>query len=886
MKILSKLKKNEKKNNEKKEKICSKSKGIKKKKSTYKNINERLLNNSKSISLETNKNLIIKKKEENILNNKGELEKIINKNDQLKKKKCSNTLKNDEFLIKKKMKINHTPNELKNREKKEKEKTKEKMEKGEKKKKKKNNNIKEINYTPLTEKIILTDRKKKKDLKKYYKNEIEKKAYESNLNFNKKNENNENQKNNESKRVNDEFKNGYDDSRCNNRNAKKRYMNKVQEDNIKKKCIIKEEKENKKKYENKLVKKEKEKNIKVIEQKKNIEKNKKNNIIYNDKKKKDKTINVKEKVSKPDEKNENIYKNNIENKLNFADDNKDICANENVYKDDQKDLYNNEKENIKMTFEVTNRFTVLGCDWDNISSVDVFYLFESYYNFEKRKKKKFDYSKSRAVKKVTIYTSKYGEKKLKYEEEHGPLINFDLLKKKKKNGEAIYRNNNLLDYIGDENENENKKLKKKKFLKKNSNQMELKNDMYNIADIYNDEDREKENEKIRLYQIQRSRYYFALVECYNKEIVEFLYEELNDMDADFCINYLDLRIIDDNCSLDDYKIKEYCDKIPENYKFYYCVTTALKHTYAKSSWDENPRRKKILSTRFTEEKLRELDLKEYLANSSSDEENYCIDDNYNNSESFNKSYSKENYRKLLLGDILNEEDLKGEKPFDHNESLPNNYNEEISSDENEKQKKLDNSKEDSYYYNEIKEETEENNNNDLHHQEKYKQLMDKNMKITNTDQNIMKSVNSSKNKSKVGKGNPEGDDDSDKENEVMQVFKNVLINKEQKEDKQNPWEKYLDKVKMKKKMKKKAYLESLKKKDEEIKKIITKKTNKRKKEQKIKNKVDYNSEKINENHVVDCRFADLYKNKDFNLDITNPNFKKTKFNEQILQKKL
>ncbi|EDL46818.1 hypothetical protein, conserved [Plasmodium vivax] len=645
--------------------------------------------------------------------------------------------------------------------------------------------------------------------------------------------------------------------------------------------------------------------------------------------------------------------------------------------------YKRNKENIKMTFDVTSRFTVLGCDWDNISSADIFYLFESYYNFEKRKKKNIDYTKSRAVKKVTIYTSKYGEKKLKQEKRHGPKINLDILKLKRKGDGAVYRQNNFLDYLQDEEDEEGAlsssedssseggtdesgsndesvesdeseerdesderdesadldegadrddstgddesadsdssaghgaKGKKKASTKEGTtvrgpSKGKLKKKPSEEATLHTSHsaDEEEENEKIRLYQIQRSRYYFAVVECYNKEIVEFLYEELNDMDADFCINYLDLRIIDDSCSLDDYKVKEACTKIPENYQFHYSVSTPLKHTHAKPTWDENPKRKKLLSTRFTEEKLRELDLKEYLANSSSSDEEEEEEDadeeekeqgknrNKDNSPpNKREKYNREDYRKLLLGDWLNEDDTESAQKEEPNWGVAKTSGKGTRGDDLSKMNL-------SMYLDEMEEDfADKEGVTNLSKGGTFASKKNVGGSVKNELAQSYHEKGGEKNKHKgkgsgaatakaadeVGEvGDAKDDDDSDNENEVVQVFKNMLKNKDQKEEKKNPWDKYLDRVRQKKKLKKKAYLESLKKKDEEIKKIITKKTNKRKKDVMFKGHGENLLEKVNDGHIIDSRFADLYKNKDFNLDITNPNFKKTKFNEDILQKK-
>ncbi|KAI4835600.1 pre-rRNA-processing protein ESF1 [Plasmodium brasilianum] len=872
-------------------------------------------------------NLIKKKKNEKLLKKKNRMEKV------------SSDDNKPIYRKKKKVKFNDLECELKEKLNNIKEEKIRINDKGEKKKKKKkkihstsnnnngnisgsnndyyngnNNYDKNNNVVVDTSSVAVTDyttmlppRKKIKNMKKEDNNESEMKN-EDNFYYTLDEEytKHEKKKSNDLIQISKQLKNGEDNLTENKKNVKYKNSCNSEEDILKKKEKKSSLKEKKKKKEKNFIiqgKKNEEHNEEEVSTMCNLKKTTKNN-------KKDKT------------KVHNFLKENHSKtrKNNFKNDIKKLS------------IYNKNKENIKMTFEVTNRFTVLGCDWDNISSVDVFYLFESYYNFEKRKKKFIDYSKSRAVKKVTIYTSKYGEKKLKYEQEHGPLINFDLLRRKGENEGALYRRNNFLDYIKDdesvqsghsegndkgegskgsnqdENNGENqsddknlKKKKKKKAKKKSSNIAKIKKERNNNCVIWNrhvDEEEEEENEKIRLYQIQRSRYYFALVECYSKEIVEFLYEELNDMDADFCINYLDLRIIDDNCSLDDYKIKETCDRIPENYQFRYSISTALKHTYAKSTWDENPKRKKLLSTKFTEENLRELDLKEYLANSSSDDE----DDHDKNITPVNKNEmcNKEHYRKLLLGDIINENTTPNEKEINIDYFPSDNSSEHSSnSDEGERKEKSadDGNKEkecSGYFNNNEKETIKKISVAHLIKKEKFEKISTNNKKaqVSNTNQNNLTMKSNNKNNNEKNKYKTKGqhiitdDDNSDKDNEVVQVFKNILINKEKKEDKKTPWETYLDRVRHKRKIKKKAYIDSMKKKDEEIKKIITKKTNKRKKDAIIKNQGENVNEKINENHQIDSRFADLYKNKDFNLDITNPNYKKTKFNEDILQKKL
>ncbi|SBT71979.1 small subunit rRNA processing factor, putative [Plasmodium malariae] len=676
----------------------------------------------------------------------------------------------------------------------------------------KNNNVvvdtSSVAVTDYT--TMLPPRKKIKNMKKEDNNESEMKNednfyYTLDAEYTK----HEKKKSNDLIQISKQLKNGEDNLTEDKKNVKYKNSCNSEEDILKKK---------EKKSSLKEKKKKKEKNF-IIQGKKNEEHNEEEVSTMCNRKKTTKN-NKKDKTKVHNFLKENHSKTK---KNNFKNDIKKLS------------IYNKNKENIKMTFEVTN-------------------------------------------------SVKRGHRKENDKGEGSKGSNQD-----ENNGENQSDDKNL------------KKKKKKKVKKKSSNIAKIKKERNNNGVICNrhiDEEEEEENEKIRLYQIQRSRYYFALVECYSKEIVEFLYEELNDMDADFCINYLDLRIIDDNCSLDDYKIKETCDRIPENYQFRYSISTALKHTYAKSTWDENPKRKKLLSTKFTEESLRELDLKEYLANSSSDDE----DDHDKNITpvSKNEIYNKEHYRKLLLGDIINENTTPNEKEINIDYFPSDNSSEHSSnSDEGERKGKSadDGNKEkecSGRFNNNEKETIKKISVAHLIKKEKFEKISTSNKKaqVSNTNQNNLTMKSNNKNNNEKNKYKTKGqhiitdDDNSDKDNEVVQVFKNILINKEKKEDKKTPWETYLDRVRHKRKIKKKAYIDSMKKKDEEIKKIITKKTNKRKKDAIIKNQGENVNEKINENHQIDSRFADLYKNKDFNLDITNPNYKKTKFNEDILQKKL
>ncbi|KFG54303.1 NUC153 domain-containing protein, partial [Toxoplasma gondii FOU] len=190
-------------------------------------------------------------------------------------------------------------------------------------------------------------------------------------------------------------------------------------------------------------------------------------------------------------------------------------------------------------------------------------------------------------------------------------------------------------------------------------------------------------------------YYYAVVEFDCVASAKFFYDELDGCDISFALDGLDLRFIPDDLEFPHppTSVSSLSDKKGEagrvaseaallRYEPPPAASTALRHSRVKCTWDETPlERTKLLTKRFTEKELRDLDLKEYLASSSSseDEEGDCTQGKrWKLTES-----NLQEYRRQLLGDAADlssdsENVESGDESKSKAASLPSSSNVKIS----------------------------------------------------------------------------------------------------------------------------------------------------------------------------------------------------------------
>ncbi|KAK4159832.1 hypothetical protein QBC43DRAFT_121878 [Cladorrhinum sp. PSN259] len=242
--------------------------------------------------------------------------------------------------------------------------------------------------------------------------------------------------------------------------------------------------------------------------------------------------------------------------------------------------------------ELSHRFAVVNIDWDNIKSVDLLALFSSFVPTGGR------------IEKVSIYPSEFGKSRMQREEVEGPPQ--EIFKKSADSddeNEEDDEDSSDDDSENDEDEDSDEEIKKE-LLKDGT-------------------DEDFDSDALRTYQLDRLRYYYAVVVCSDKNTAYKIYEATDGTEYLSSSNFLDLRFIPDEVAFED-EPRDECDSVPRDYKPVEFVTDALQHSKVKLTWDMHPEensRSEALKKAFSGSRaeIAENDLRAYLASDSSDE---------------------------------------------------------------------------------------------------------------------------------------------------------------------------------------------------------------------------------------------------------------------------
>ncbi|KAF6833849.1 pre-rRNA processing protein [Colletotrichum plurivorum] len=236
--------------------------------------------------------------------------------------------------------------------------------------------------------------------------------------------------------------------------------------------------------------------------------------------------------------------------------------------------------------EVTNRIAIVNLDWDNIKSADLFALFASFLP-----------KTGGRIEKVSVYPSEFGKERMQREELEGPPK--EIFKKTDEDADSEDDESSE-----DDEEDEDEDIKK-----------EL---------LEEGDDQDFDSDALRRYQLDRLRYYYAVMVCSDAATAQKVYEATDGTEYQSSSNFLDLRFVPDDVTFDD-EPRDECEKVPEGYKPVEFVTDALQHSKVKLTWDVNPEdaaRKASINRAFTGSRaqLDENDLKAYLASDSEDDD--------------------------------------------------------------------------------------------------------------------------------------------------------------------------------------------------------------------------------------------------------------------------
>ncbi|XP_061383763.1 ESF1 homolog [Danaus plexippus] len=454
------------------------------------------------------------------------------------------------------------------------------------------------------------------------------------------------------------------------------------------------------------------------------------------------------------------------------------------------------------TEESTKRLAICNMDWDNIKATDLMVLLSSFL------------PPGGVIHKVSIYPSEYGLKRMQEEDIRGPI---------------------------ELTENKEQEI--------------------NSDDGGNEEGSTYHMEKLRRYQLNRLKYFYAVVECDSVSTADKLYSECDGMEYESSATKLDMRFIPDDVTFDQ-EPRETCNNLPDltKYRPRLFTTTALQQAKVDLTWDTtNPNRAEAIKSALSG-KIDNLDLKEYLASSSEDEkseeekENSDIEDNEDPIQKY----------KMLLEDIEKKEDKKQNKDMEMEITWG------------------------------------------LGVKDKAEQLVKK--KMTEDDKNLTpfekmmlkrkekKKERKMKNKQSVEGNISRAESDSDIPSDVdmndpyfAEEFNKAEFRKKSKNKKQTEVTEDSDEGK------RNAELELLLEEDDGKQHFSLKKiqeaeniTNKSKRKRKLKEKMKQQKATVPdfEINVDDNRFSALYESHHYNIDPTDPNFKKTKNMEKLIKEKL
>ncbi|XP_076144417.1 ESF1 homolog [Alosa pseudoharengus] len=208
--------------------------------------------------------------------------------------------------------------------------------------------------------------------------------------------------------------------------------------------------------------------------------------------------------------------------------------------------------------EMSRRLAVCNMNWDRMKAKDLLALFNSFK------------PKDGVIFSVKIYPSEFGKERLQAEQTQVPM-------------ELAALPDDL-----DDNDTEEKRLYR---------------------------------EKIRDYQFKRLRYYYAVVECDSVKTAAKIYEECDGFEYESSCSTMDLRFIPDDMAFEDEPTDSAVDVDLSSYQPKVFSSTASTTAKVELTWDETDHdRVTAFSRNFNKDELLDMDFKAYLASSSEDEE--------------------------------------------------------------------------------------------------------------------------------------------------------------------------------------------------------------------------------------------------------------------------
>jgi len=243
--------------------------------------------------------------------------------------------------------------------------------------------------------------------------------------------------------------------------------------------------------------------------------------------------------------------------------------------------------------EVSSRIAVVNLDWDNIRAADLMAVFSSFV------------PTSGSIRKISVYPSGFGRERMEREEMEGPPK--EIFGQSKSDGTLEYQvsSSEKEEEEEDEQEEEDEDERIKKSILKEDQGLE-----FNPA-------------KLRRYQLERLRYYYAVLNCSSISTAQAIYDAVDGTEYLNTANFFDLRYVPNDTDFSEDKPRDECVRIPDGYRPNEFVTDALQHSKVRLTWDaDDGTRKEAQKRAFAGSRadIDENDLKAYLGSDSSEDE--------------------------------------------------------------------------------------------------------------------------------------------------------------------------------------------------------------------------------------------------------------------------
>jgi hypothetical protein len=235
------------------------------------------------------------------------------------------------------------------------------------------------------------------------------------------------------------------------------------------------------------------------------------------------------------------------------------------------------------TGDISARLAAVNMDWDNMRAIDIMGVANSFVPPGGR------------ILNVVIYPSEFGMERLQREEIEGPPREIFASSSKSKDDLTALDHVSADDSAPEDEEQD--------------------------ADLEKEETGEEfDTAALRSYQLDRLRYYYAVITCSSADAAKSIYDNLDGREYLTSANFFDLRFVPDGTTFDQDPHDE-CSKLPDGYKPNEFSTDALTHSRVKLTWDaDDTTRKEVQKRAFSRKEIDENELKAYLGSDSSSSE--------------------------------------------------------------------------------------------------------------------------------------------------------------------------------------------------------------------------------------------------------------------------